>query len=368
MLNPENRLLRGIFYLLIFMGFILAGTMLKVLESFLKPVVLAVLLAAVFYPFVKRLSTKFKIPWALGILIVYVLFTVLFFGIGNILTSSFLSIVNSYPKYEARFHTIYAALQKSFADSSDTGLLTFFFDFNKDQTLLENISAQLNILPLLKNFAVNFTNFLTSFTKTTFLILLLSVFLLLEMKFTKEKIFKAFSSTNSAKIHLIMHQIAIQTTHYISIKFFISAITGCLVYLFCLLARIDFPLVWGFLAFILNFVPTFGSIISSAITIIFAFIQWYPSLFPVALIGIAVISINLILGNVIEPRIEGENLGISPFVILVSLSLWGWLWGFLGLILAVPLTVIIKIFCESISFLRPIGILLGSGKALKSNQ
>ena len=368
MLNPENRLLRGIFYLLIFMSVILAGTMLKILESFLKPVVLAILLAAVFYPFVKKLSSKLRIPWALGILIVYVLFTVLFFGIGNILTSSFLSIANSYPKYEARFHTIYRALQESFQANSDSGLITFFFDFNKDQTLLENISTQLNILPLLKNFAVNFTNFLTSFTKTTFLILLLSIFLLIEMKFTKEKLFKAFSSTNSEKIHLIMHQIAIQTTHYISIKFLISTITGCLVYLFCLLARIDFPLVWGFLAFILNFVPTFGSIISSAITIIFAFIQWYPSIFPVALIGIAVISINMILGNVIEPRIEGENLGISPFVILVSLSLWGWLWGFLGLILAVPLTVIIKIFCESISYLRPIGILLGSGKTLKITE
>ena len=365
MLNPENRLLRGIFYFLIFMSVILAGTMLKVLESFLKPVVLAVLLAAVFYPFVKKLSSKFRIPWALGILIVYVLFTVLFFAIGNILTSSLLSIANSYPKYEARFQTIYRALQESFAASSDSGLLAFFFDFKKDQTLLENLSTQLNILPLIKNFAVNFTNFLTSFTKTTFLIILLSVFLLLEMKFTKEKIFKAFSSTNSEKIHLIMHQIAVQTTHYISIKFVISAITGCLVYIFCLLARIDFPLVWGFLAFVLNFVPTFGSIISSAATIVFAFIQWYPSIFPVALIGIAVILINMILGNVIEPRIEGENLGISPFVILVSLSLWGWLWGFMGLILAVPLTVIIKIFCESISFLRPIGILLGSGKTLK---
>ena len=65
---------------------------------------------------------------------------------------------------------------------------------------------------------------------------------------------------------------------------------------------------------------------------------------------------------------EGENLGISPFVILVSLSLWGWLWGFMGLIIAVPLTVIIKIFCEGISFLRPIGILLGSGKIAGSIQ
>ena len=159
-----------------------------------------------------------------------------------------------------------------------------------------------------------------------------------------------------------MNRIAKDTTHYVSIKFFISLSTGVLVFLSCLIAGIDFPLVWGFSAFVLNFVPTFGSIISWAVTTIFAFLQCYPSPFPVIFIAVSVLLINLLFGNVIEPRIEGENLGISPFVILVSLSLWGWLWGFLGLILAVPLMVIVKIFCENISVLRPIGILLGSGK------
>ena len=68
----------------------------------------------------------------------------------------------------------------------------------------------------------------------------------------------------------------------------------------------------------------------------------------------------MVLGNLIEPRIEGDNLGISPFVILVMLSLWGWMWGFVGLILAVPLTVIMKIICENVSLLHPIAILIGN--------
>ena len=361
----SNRFLKGIFYLLIFLSVVLAGTMLKVLESFLKPVTLAILLAAVFYPFIKKLNTRFKIPWGIGILIVYALFIIIFFGLGNILTSSLMSIIDSYPKYESRFQTIYHKIQQSFTDNSESGLLNFFFDFNKDRTLLENISEQLNIFPLIKNFALNFTSFLTSFTKSAFLVLLLSIFLLLEMKFTKEKIFKAFSNEKSQKIHEIMHQIARDTTHYISIKFFLSLLTGFLIYIFCLLARIDFPLVWGFFAFVLNFIPTFGSIISCTAMIIFAIVQWYPSPLPMIFFSIAVILVNLILGNVVDPKVQGENLGISPFVILVSLSLWGWLWGFLGLILAIPLMVIIKIFCENISFLRPIGILLGNAKNTK---
>ncbi|MBQ8012856.1 MAG: AI-2E family transporter [Treponema sp.] len=356
----SNRFLKGIFYFLIFMSIILAGTMLKVLESFFKPVVLAILLASVLYPFVKRINQKFKIPWLLGIIIVYIVFLIIFSGIFNILSSSIISIVESYPKYEERFRTIYHTIQAGFSANSDSNILNFFFDFNKDQTLLENLTQQLNVLPLLRNFAVNFTTILVAFLKSTFLILLFSIFLLLEMKFTKKKIAAAFSSENSTKLHDIMSRIATDTTHYVSIKFFISLATGLLVFLCCLIAGIDFPLVWGFLAFILNFVPTFGSIISWVVTSLFAFLQCYPSPFPVVFIMISVLIINLVLGNVVEPRIEGENLGISPFVILVSLSLWGWLWGFLGLILAVPLMVIIKIFCENISYLRPIGIMLGS--------
>ncbi|MCR4822750.1 MAG: AI-2E family transporter [Treponema sp.] len=363
-METDNRFTKGIFYILIFMGIVLAGTMLKLLESFFKPVVLSVLLAGVFYPFVKKLNAKYKIPWLLGILIVYLAFLIVFFGIGNILTSSFMSIASSYPKYEQRFLTVYRTMQNTFSAQSDSSFFNFFFDFNKDQTLLENLSSQLNILQIIKNFAVNFTSFLISFMKTGFLILLLSVFLLIEMRFTKKKIYKAFSNKDSEKIHDIMNRIATDTTHYISIKFFISLATGLLVFLSCLFAGLDFPLVWAFLAFVLNFVPTFGSIISWALTTLFALIQFFPSPFPILFIAIAVLAINMLLGNVVEPKIEGENLGISPFVILVSLSLWGWLWGFLGLILAVPLMVIVKIICENISFLRFIGILLGTGKEI----
>ena len=71
-------------------------------------------------------------------------------------------------------------------------------------------------------------------------------------------------------------------------------------------------------------------------------------------------TINMVLGNIIEPRIEGQNLGLSPFVILVSLTFWGWMWGFIGMILAVPVMVILKIICENVSYLHGIAILIGN--------
>ena len=357
--ESDSKISRGIFYLLIFMGIILAGTILKIMRSVLQPVVLSILLSFVFYPFIKKLNEKCKIPWVLAIVIIYAVFFVIFYLIANMLTVSLMSIIEVYPRYEERFLIIYGKLQHSFTENSN---LFKFFNFNEEQTLIENINKELNILPFLKNFAVNFTGSIVTFTKNAFLVFLMSIFLLLEMKFTKNKIYTAFNGTNKEKIHGIMHSIALDTAHYVSIKFFISLATGSLVFLCSLLAGIDFPFVWGFVAFLLNFVPTFGSIISCALTILFTIVQFYPSPFPIVFISIAVVTINLILGNILEPRIEGENLGISPFVILVSLSIWGWLWGFLGLILAVPLMVIIKIFCENISYLNPIAVLLGSGK------
>jgi predicted PurR-regulated permease PerM len=147
---------------------------------------------------------------------------------------------------------------------------------------------------------------------------------------------------------------------FISIKFFISLTTGLVVFLGTLVIGLDFPIIWGFIAFLLNFIPTFGSIISSVITVLFSVLQFFPHITPMILTALLVISVNTFLGNFLEPRIEGEHLDLSPFIILVCLSMWGWMWGFPGMIVAVPITVSIKIICENVSFLHPVAILLGN--------
>ena len=88
--------------------------------------------------------------------------------------------------------------------------------------------------------------------------------------------------------------------------------------------------------------------------------QFWPSPLPVILISIILIGVNTVLGNIVEPKIQGENLGLSPFIIIVALSVWGWIWGFAGMVIAVPLMVVIKIICENVEFLKPVSILLGT--------
>jgi predicted PurR-regulated permease PerM len=130
-----------------------------------------------------------------------------------------------------------------------------------------------------------------------------------------------------------------------------------------LAVHLDFPVIHGFLAFILNFIPTFGSVVSGVVTTGFAVLQFWPDPGKPVFVGILMLGVNTVLGNILEPRVQGKNLGLSPFLIIASLTLWGWIWGFIGLILAVPMMVMVQIICENVAFLRPIAILMGSVKA-----
>jgi predicted PurR-regulated permease PerM len=187
----------------------------------------------------------------------------------------------------------------------------------------------------------------------------MTAFILLEMRLTKRKLHYAFKE-NREKVTRISNQIINQTMRYISIKFFISLSTGILCGLASLIIGLDFPIVWGFLAFIMNFIPIFGSIISVGLTTIFSLIQFYPNWGKTFFVLVFMTSVNMVLGNILEPRIEGKNLGISPVIILISLSLWGYIWGFTGMLIAVPLMVIIKIVCENIDYLKGLAILIGN--------
>ncbi|WP_242457251.1 AI-2E family transporter [Treponema zioleckii] len=348
-----------------FISLVFAVAIAKILASFFKPVVLSFLISFLFIPLIKRLNIKCRIPWTLAILIVYVIFFGIFIGLSNILAASIESILKAIPEYNTRFISIYNKLSQALDANSK---ILFFFDLNTDKSLIQNLFEQLNIFSALKQVAINFTGGFFTFTKTLFLVILLSFFLLTEMHFTRRKINTAFEGNNLKRVHKIVNNVISEITHFITIKFIISLATGIVITLACCAIKMDFPLVWGFFAFAMNFIPTFGSIISCVITIMFSILQFYPSPLPIVVISLILVTTNFALGNIIEPKIEGENLGLSPFIILLSLSFWGWLWGILGMLIAVPLMVIVKIFCENISFLNPIAIFIGGNPKDKQSS
>lgn len=360
-MENKEKFTKGIFYLLLFFAVIIAGALLKIMGGVIKPLLISVLLAFIFYPFVKKLSLKYKFPWWLSTALVYIFVSVIVFFFVNLLSSSLKSVVLVLPKYEERFIDLQKTFLQYFSADPESKLYSLF-DFDEEASLLANINSQLNVLEFIKKAAIDFTGSVVNFMKTFFLVLLFSIFLLAELKNMRQKVNRAFDGEGAARIFSILHNIVSDVTHYISIKFVTSLVTGICVFVTGLCFGLDFPLIWGFLAFCLNFIPTFGSIISCGLMILFAVIQFYPSFWTVFFIAVLVIAVNFVLGNVLEPKIEGENLGVSPFIILVSLSLWGWIWGILGMILAVPFVVIVKIICENVSYLKPVAVFLGGSK------
>lgn len=359
-MNTSNsKIPRIIFAILIFFAVVLFFTLLKIMDSVFKPLTLAVLLSFVFYPPIKKLNTFTKLPWWLSTLIIYLSFFVIIFVAVTILSASFKSIAYSVPKYQEKFQTILDSINSSSAVQPDSKLY-LLLNFNEQKSIFFNLLQQFNLPDFLKTTALDFTGSIVNFFESLFLVILMSVFLLAEFKKTKQKVSIAFNSTDNEKIIHVVQKIITQTTRYASLKFVISLITGLLVWAGCFAAGLEFPLIWGFTAFCFNFIPTFGSIISSAVIILFSIIQFYPSCLTVILLGLWVTAVNFILGNIIEPKIEGDNLGLSPFIILVALTFASWLWGVLGLFLAVPLMVVIKIICENISFLKPAAVFLGN--------
>jgi AI-2 transport protein TqsA len=131
----------------------------------------------------------------------------------------------------------------------------------------------------------------------------------------------------------------------------------------------DFPEIWGVLTFFLNFIPSFGSIFAVLIITGLSVLQFFPAspgmvdLTPLW-IFLGTGGIQFVIGNLVEPRLQGNRLDISPFLVLVSLLFWGWVWGVAGMIIAVPLLAVIRIIAKNVAQLKPISILMGSGKQL----
>lgn len=345
----QTNFARAIFLLLLFLSIVTIGTLCKLMASVIVPIVVALLLTFLIEPFIKFLNKKLHLPWVLAEIIVILVMLILLYSVISIFTQSIKTIINLFPTYEERFSKIYEYLAEKLS-----------MPFNKNLSLFDNLWASLGIRNTIKNIAIATSSNVIQFSKSTLLVFLFIFFLLSEAKSIGIKLSSALEETNNARVKHIIRNIIQQVSHYITIKAIISLLTGIIVSLGAIAIKLPFAVVWGLVAFVLNFIPNFGSIISCAVTIIFTAVQFYPSWTEVIIMTFVMFGVNTVMGYIIEPKWEGKGLGLSPFIILASLSIWGWLWGFAGLVLAVPMTVILKIIFENIPYLRPFAILMGN--------
>jgi predicted PurR-regulated permease PerM len=156
-------------------------------------------------------------------------------------------------------------------------------------------------------------------------------------------------------------KIIVDVQRYLGIKTLISLATGILIGVWVAILGVDFPILWGILAFLFNYIPSLGSILAAVPTLLLALVQLGPG--PAALVGLGYVVVNVALGTFVEPYFMGRKLGLSTLVIFLSLVFWGWVWGPVGMLLSVPLTMVVKILLENSENFRWVAVLLAPAPA-----
>ncbi len=169
------------------------------------------------------------------------------------------------------------------------------------------------------------------------------IFMLFEVRHLPYKLRFAL---NNPRLHIAgLHRALKGVTHYLALKTLISLWTGLIVWLGLLAMGVQFALMWGVLAFLLNYVPNIGSAISAIPPMLQALL--FSGIYECLLVGALFLVVHMVLGNMVEPRMMGHRLGMSTLVVFLSLLVWGWLLGPVGMLLSVPLTSVCKIWMET---------------------
>ena len=185
-------------------------------------------------------------------------------------------------------------------------------------------------------------------------------FLLAEQRYFPHKIARLSSDEKqAAKNKILMGQIAKQVQTYMGIKTVVSLITGVISYIILQVVGVDFAAVWGLIIFLLNYIPAVGSAFGVILPALLTLLQ-FETLTPFVSVVVGLGATQFIVGNVVEPAMMGSSLNLSSFVIMLSLTFWGMIWGVAGMVLCVPITVIVAIVCSHFERLRWIAIVLSS--------
>ncbi|MDE2980045.1 MAG: AI-2E family transporter [Gemmatimonadota bacterium] len=246
------------------------------------------------------------------------------------------------------------------------GLLQWFsawWPFVEEVEIMDALRGLLD-LPLLAAVATGATTWALSFLSTVFLVLLILAFALGEAAVLPHKL-RAIAGDGIASDER-MQKVVDEVQGYLVIKTLVSIATGVLLGTWTWIMGIELPILLGLIAFALNYVPTIGSVIASVPALLLALIDVDPQtaafvgldLQSTLIVGAGYLTVNIVFGNWLEPTLMGRRLGLSTLVVILSLVFWGWLWGPLGALLSVPLTMIVKIMLENTKDLKWIAILL----------
>lgn len=322
---------------------IVAG--MKAGASLLVPMLLAIFIAVVCtapIQWLNRLGLGLRAAVWLTLVVIGVLFSL----VGLLLVNSFGTFTEALPGIEEKLQAYYVGLLDGLAS------LGLAIDPDRLAGLLD-VEELGGWIPALLG---EIGNLLVQST----IVGLLVLFMLFEMLHFRDKVSRALA--NPAPSLQRFSEFSQTLKRYLAVKTLISLVTGALVWVACLLVGVDFPFLWAVLAFALNYIPNIGSAIAAVPPVLLLLVSPEGGLVDALLLSAAYLGINFLLGNIVEPRVMGRALGLSTLVAFLSLVVWGWIFGTVGMLLSVVLTMTLKIALDSHPQTRWIAHLLGPGE------
>jgi len=281
-----------------------------------------------------------KLPTVLAVFSTVALAAAVVSVLGVVVGRSVTEFGNVAPQYQARIQEMSADVM---GWTENLGLPV------TESSLLEYVNAEALIA-----FLGGTLGALAQLLSNAFLVLLAVIFILFEAAGFRGKLQAAFGQREGSLDRF--GQMTEQIQKYLAIKTVVSVSTGVLAGSWVWALGLDFPLLWGLVAFVFNYIPSLGSIFAAIGPVLLATVQFGPGRAIIVAVGYVVI--NVAFGNVIEPMLLGRRLGLSTLVVFLSLVFWGWVWGPMGMLLSVPLTMVVKIALENTEDLRWVAVML----------
>lgn len=320
----------------------------------LVPLVSAIFIAFLLSPLVNLLR-KLKFSHTLAVTAVMIFFFVLFVLALWWGAAQLGELAQKAPQYQLAI----AKALKEFAARLPESVLTYLPFLRDPESWVLSFTTMETAK--IAQFAVRGLGSAASLFGSVFLIYFLTFFMLLDKDSIQKKLTRFFGRENQTASAAILQKIGRSISVFLVVKTGLSLVLGAVLTVGFLILQIPLPYLWGPLAAILNWIPYLGSLVALVLTAIATLavhgISWHLPVLMLFFFGAQTLE-----GNVLEPKLLEKRVDLNPLAVLLSAIFWAWIWGFVGALLAVPITAALKVFCDHVETLQPFGILLASKK------
>lgn len=316
-------------------------------SNILQPFFIAVFLCYLILP-AHRWLVRWKVPPFLSYMVIIAAILIFMYGLGNLFYASLEELVSQAKVYEKKITRLVDGILNLLPE----GILAV-----EERSIKEVVLKYVSVKQFTGAAKAALGPFM-SFITGMFIVGVYLLFLVAEAATFNTRLRNAYPD-RAGRIHDVIHEINRAISQYIAVKTVVSLFLGIFVGAVLWILGVDLFLLWGVLAFVLNFIPYIGSFISTAIPVLLSFMQFEDPWRSLA-VGSLLVTVQVSMAYVVEPRIAGHRLNLSPLVILLALAFWGAIWGIVGMIMAVPLVVVIKSVLEANVRTKPIAMLMAN--------